>query len=544
MSNYDFFTYNNVDKSVVLGKGGYAIVYGTKKGNYACKYFGKYEETEYEYYKNILTELTIMKTLKFSPHVIDYAGKIFKTNSNGYFMLKYDGCLTTQLNIKNKFSYTKCKKILYQILLGLYDAHSRFICHADIKPENILIDKNDNIVISDWGISEFMMCSKTKDMCHTTWYQAPEILLGDNKYDFKVDIWSTALTFIEILTGKLLFQGETKIDHLYKIFDIFGTPDNKTWPNFDLLPGYKNNFPKHLHQKDYLRNIIDESDMLDLIQNMLILNPRQRYSVSQSLNHRVFDDLRQNKFDDIESFQFIVRELSINPDYMNFQEEIVEKYRILILDWLAEILIECDLNYNVYILSVYYMDYFLSHCLIKKEKLQLVCIVCFYLAQIICVKNNESIENFLGFCCYSYTTYEFLEILDKIIKCLEYNLYYNVPYTFYLEKFSNRMEMNKEKYKISLYIFINSLRLYEYIKHDFKLLIIASCILSKYSNENNIDSLDKYLQNFQITKEDQKSLINCIKFLIKSHGKKTIFYEHFSPPSLNFDVIQKYLSDV
>jgi serine/threonine protein kinase len=44
----------------------------------------------------------------------------------------------------------------------------------------------------------------------TLWYRAPELLLGCNNYDSKIDIWSVGCFMAELLTGKILFQGEDK----------------------------------------------------------------------------------------------------------------------------------------------------------------------------------------------------------------------------------------------------------------------------------------------------------------------------------------------
>jgi len=74
--------------------------------------------------------------------------------------------------------------------------HRNYVVHRDIKPENILITKNGLVKICDLGISK-MLCAPsfkaepimTPDM-GTIWYQAPEMLLGTQKYGPEIDIWS------------------------------------------------------------------------------------------------------------------------------------------------------------------------------------------------------------------------------------------------------------------------------------------------------------------------------------------------------------------
>jgi serine/threonine protein kinase len=52
----------------------------------------------------------------------------------------------------------------------------------------------------------------------TLWYRAPEILLGQAVYAPPVDIWSVGAMFVELITKKALWRGDSEIDELYKIF--------------------------------------------------------------------------------------------------------------------------------------------------------------------------------------------------------------------------------------------------------------------------------------------------------------------------------------
>lgn len=52
----------------------------------------------------------------------------------------------------------------------------------------------------------------------TLWYRAPEVLLGSARYSCPIDVWSIGCIMAEMVTKKPLFQGDSEIDQLYRIF--------------------------------------------------------------------------------------------------------------------------------------------------------------------------------------------------------------------------------------------------------------------------------------------------------------------------------------
>lgn len=77
----------------------------------------------------------------------------------------------------------------------------------------------------------------------TLWYRAPEILLGALDYCTPVDIWAVGCIFVEMVTKKPLFTGDSEIDQIYRIFRILGTPNEEVWPNVTQHKDFKVTFP-------------------------------------------------------------------------------------------------------------------------------------------------------------------------------------------------------------------------------------------------------------------------------------------------------------
>lgn len=81
---------------------------------------------------------------------------------------------------------TSIKTLILKILLGLDHAHSRGLIHRDIKPGNVLMNlRDESAVIADWGLADFYFPSKRFN-CRVAsrYFKAPELLLGNNYYDY------------------------------------------------------------------------------------------------------------------------------------------------------------------------------------------------------------------------------------------------------------------------------------------------------------------------------------------------------------------------
>jgi len=129
----------------------------------------------------------------------------------------------------------------------------------------------------------------------TLWYRAPEILLGSKNYSTPVDIWSIGCIFVEMLTKRPLFPGDSEIDELFRIFRTLGTPDDIMWPGVSKLPDYKPaNFPHWTAQP--LSSIVNLDPLgLDLLEKMLTYEPSRRISAKEALSHPYFNDLEKSE---------------------------------------------------------------------------------------------------------------------------------------------------------------------------------------------------------------------------------------------------------
>merc|ERR1719318_1322689 len=125
------------------------------------------------------------------------------------------------LHIKAVRSYVQ------QMLLALKIMKKANIVHADIKPDNILVNESKLLLkLADFGSASHVAENEITPYLVSRFYRAPEIILG-MKYDFGIDLWSSGTTFYELYTGKIMFAGQTN-NHMLKMFmDLKGKIPNK-----------------------------------------------------------------------------------------------------------------------------------------------------------------------------------------------------------------------------------------------------------------------------------------------------------------------------
>ena len=188
------------------------------------------------------------------------------------------------------------KSFLYQLLRGVDYIHKNKVLHRDLKPQNLLINKDNIMKIGDFGLARGYGIP-VKNYTHevvTLWYRPPDVLLGNKTYGTTVDMWSIGCIFAEMVTGKPLFPGNSETDQLKKIFLIMGTPTENYASSLTELPEWgvgENNFEVNKPQnlKELLKNLNDEG--IDLLQKFLQLEPDKRISAEEALKHPFFDDI-------------------------------------------------------------------------------------------------------------------------------------------------------------------------------------------------------------------------------------------------------------
>ena len=269
-------------KEEKLGEGTYGVVYKCKNketGAYVALKKVRLENEDEGIPSTSIREISILKQMHH-PNIVNLIDLIHG-EKRLYLVFEYlNHDLKKFLDLNGApLKPELVKSYLYQLLLAIKYCHSRRILHRDLKPQNLLLDTNGIIKVADFGLARaFGIPIKTL-------------------YSTPVDIWSIGLIFFEMAHRKPLFAGDCEIDQIFKIFQMYGTPTEKTWPGITKLPEFKLTFPQFKPKglECYNKNI--DPIGLDLLSKMIQQDPCKRISAKQALHHPYFNDLDKTQFE-------------------------------------------------------------------------------------------------------------------------------------------------------------------------------------------------------------------------------------------------------
>jgi len=288
--------YQKIEK---IGEGTYGVVYkafDTQTESIIALKKIRLEQEEEGVPSTAIREISLLKELQHN-NVVRLENVVHADRSLYLVFEHLDLDLKKHMDTNRHFGrdHQLVKLYLYQMLQGIAYCHSHCILHRDLKPQNLLIDKQHNYLkLADFGLARAFgipVRAYTHEVV-TLWYRAPEILLGAKTYSTPVDVWSIGCIFAEMINQKPLFQGDSEIDELFKIFKVLGTPNEDTWPGVGMLPDFKDAFPQWAPRP--LAEVVPALDPLglDILHQMLQYQPERRATAAALLSHPYFHSLQ------------------------------------------------------------------------------------------------------------------------------------------------------------------------------------------------------------------------------------------------------------
>ena len=298
------------------------------RGNFGIIYQAKFKDPDNEEEKTVVLkkliinsdsefgfsipnfrELLCFKRLEH-PNVIKYYD-IFTTKKSDskksgsfYIMMEsWRHSLIRYVDSKFRFTLSQIRYLAKGILSGINYLHSENICHRDIKLENILINENREIKITDFGLAKNIredtlnMSQKVGTLC----YKSPELMFDSSDYSYPVDIWACGVALFELISHTLPFWRKTEGEMLRDIWITFGCEGLEKFKEFEEFKkqflkqqkkGMKdNNNTGESKIKSFikLKSVTElDSDFIDLLSKMLEVDPEKRISAEDALKHEFF----------------------------------------------------------------------------------------------------------------------------------------------------------------------------------------------------------------------------------------------------------------
>ncbi|XP_065160185.1 cyclin-dependent kinase 9 [Atheta coriaria] len=297
------------EKVAKIGQGTFGEVFKARDKSNPNKYVAMKKvlmENEKEGFPiTALREIRILQLLKHE-NVVNLI-EICRTKATQFnkyrstFYLVFDFCehdlagLLSNVNVK--FSLGEIKKVMQQLLNGLYYIHSNKILHRDMKAANVLITKNGILKLADFGLARAFSANKNGEPNRftnrvvTLWYRPPELLLGERNYGPPVDLWGAGCIMAEMWTRSPIMQGNSEQQQLIFISQLCGSITPTVWPGVENLDLYKTMELPQLQKrkvKERLRPYMKDPYACDLLDRLLVLDPSKRADSDSALNHDFF----------------------------------------------------------------------------------------------------------------------------------------------------------------------------------------------------------------------------------------------------------------
>lgn len=441
----------------IIGKGSYGSVYNL--GNNVLKRANNNSGSiPGSYYR----EISILEQLKNIKKIVQVEDYIINANIKGFTMKKYKNNLRNEIT---NLPTIHIRKILYYLLLAIYNCHSKNIIHRDIKPSNILLDENYKIVLCDFGISRCYYSKKileNTDTVQTIWYRAPEILFEFNYHSEKMDIWSVGIIMLELYRKKVGFVcGSDEADQIKKYIEIFGLPNQGIYTNTDnwiaLSQKYNINIKNiqsiNFNLKKYCEHYEIDEYGYELLQNILQIDPEKRISAHDALHLTYFKDNYKAKHFEKKEY---INLYSIENEYISYENIkkmngnfIKNEFRVNLIYRLLEAILKYNIkSVEEIFFALKYSDIILSRVDVLVRGIDFHITMCVYLM----VKTFSEFDVALSCLISGLNNDQLLELEAMYLKNLKYKLIYSTSLTF-LTKLSLLID-NINFYHLSIYFYM------------------------------------------------------------------------------------------
>uniref|UniRef100_A0AAV1TUB5 AGC protein kinase n=1 Tax=Peronospora matthiolae TaxID=2874970 RepID=A0AAV1TUB5_9STRA len=252
----------------VVGRGTFACQVALAKHDktqslYVVKTLEKRSLRQRKQVEHTLTEKKVLEQLDGHPFIVKLYSA-FQTAHDLHFVLEYcqGGELFFHLQQQDSHHFDEAATRFYaaEVLATLSELHARGIVYRDLKPENVLLDAQGHVKLTDFGFAKQDMKAgqRTYSFCGSPEYLSPEMVKKDG-HGIETDMWSFGCFIYELLTGAPPFR----CDNMLRLFRLI--EQGRVW------------YPPFL-----------SGHAMSLLKGLLCVNPVSRLTATQAMEHPFF----------------------------------------------------------------------------------------------------------------------------------------------------------------------------------------------------------------------------------------------------------------
>eukprot|EP00968_Pinguiococcus_pyrenoidosus_P012659 scaffold1130_cov195-Pinguiococcus_pyrenoidosus.AAC.20 len=264
--------------------------------------------------KHVLRELRLMRYLGQHDNIISLVDCFVKDQRDELYLVMelMDSDLHKVIQSPQALSEAHARYFMLQLFRGVHFLHENRIIHRDLKPGNLLVSRNCDLRITDFGLARERPSGPRRDAPDdgvvdpmtehvvTRWYRPPELMLcPDGLYTYAVDVWSCGCILAELLGRKPLFPGKNFVHQLQLIFDVIGAPKPEEIAH--IRSSQARRFLQTVEEKRRVPFAVlfpnASPAAHDLMQNLLVFDEQHRLSTDKSMVHAFFDPLLYGRED-------------------------------------------------------------------------------------------------------------------------------------------------------------------------------------------------------------------------------------------------------
>lgn len=263
----------------ILGSGQFAVVKACRERRTGRLRAVKFVERKRTSAERLLLEIDILLRVKGHPNIVGLFD-VFLTEDEVQLVMEYvpGGELFEHLVSNGPYSEAEAARHMRRIASAVEHLHRHNIVHRDLKPENLLLTSHNpvyaDVKVADFGLARMYTESAMQTICGTWAYAAPEVRNDPVGYGPKVDVWSMGVILYVLLVA-------------FHPFDPRGNlSEDELWHRIE-------NGMFDFREKAW-KNISEEAK--DLIDRMLVIDPKKRLSAAEVLAHPWLCDCEQPLF--------------------------------------------------------------------------------------------------------------------------------------------------------------------------------------------------------------------------------------------------------